>query len=144
MNNISTSFNIAQPRYFHLALIVITLFGILAQVFHFHLTIGSDDQKWILTAQDCGVWANPEGLHPVYYTRLGFSCLINAWGGLAGGVTLEYSAVLMFILAAASTIMVGYAARSAFGVATGSAAAITYAAHPLVILFFLVCMPDVL
>lgn len=144
MTNTRTILDAIKPRQFHLTLIVIMLFGILVQLFHFHLTIGSDDQRWVLTAQDCGVWENSAGLHPVYYSRLGFSCLIKAWGGLAGGVTLEHSAVLMFILAAATTMMVGYAARTAFGSATGVAAATTYAAHPLVILYGVVTLPDVL
>lgn len=133
-----------QPGRFHLALIVITLFGVLAQLFHFHLTIGSDDQRWVRTAQDCGVWENSAGLPAVYYSRVGFSCLIKAWGGLTGGVTLEHSAVLMFILAAATTMMVGYAARTAFDSATGVTAATVYAAHPLVILNGVITLPDVL
>lgn len=144
MDKVRTNAYALQPRRFLIALIVITLFGVLAQVFHFHLTIGSDDQRWVGTAQDCGLWENPDRLHPVYYSRLGFSCLIKAWGGLTGGVTLEHSAVLMFILAAATTIMVGYAARTAFGNATGVTAAAVYAAHPLVILYGAITLPDVL
>lgn len=134
-----------SARKFLVTLITIVLVGALFQLFHHHITIGSDDQRWIITAQDCGEWKNPGDLIPVYYQRLGFSCLIKSWGTIVGGVTLEYSTILMFILAAATTMMLGYSAKVAgFGSVAGIATAAIYAFHPFVILYGALNLPDVL
>jgi dolichyl-phosphate-mannose-protein mannosyltransferase len=121
-------------------LFVIVLVGILMRVFHFHLTIGVDDQRWIIAAGEFGS-DQPHLLRPVYYSRIVWRAVLAAWGA-PWGLSLGTSAVLMFSLSCLSISLVAQGARVAFGPLAGLFAAAIYATHPLLIVYDVATLPD--
>jgi len=111
------------------ALMAIVLLGVLVRMYHFQLTMGCDDQLYIITAESLGE-PYQEDVPAVFYPRILWRAVLAAWGSLAG-LSLETTAVLMFLLSAAATVMVAQAARTAFGNLAGLLAALVYATLPL-------------
>ena len=115
-------------RYYLLLLAIIGL-GMIARIYHGHWAVGGgDNQRWIIAAREVG---NPLGtVPPVYYMR-GVSSLVLYWWGALFGLRLESTAVLMFLLAAATIFLVAQSGRFVFGSWTGLFAAAFYALHPV-------------
>lgn len=132
---------LTATRYALLLALVIAL-SLLARYVHFPLTVGSDDQKWIIVARTIAE-GGEHTLQPAYYSRLLWTWLLIAWGAL-GSLTLEWSAVLMFLLSALTTLVVAESGRAAFGARAGLLAGSIYAFHPLALVYDTVTLPDVL
>lgn len=133
-------FDLSTPSGFFLTLAVILLAGVIIRLFHFHLTIGSDDQRWIMTARQLGGTHDP-GMHPVYYGRVLWRLFLFVWG-IPWGLTLQTTAPLMFLLSCYSTWITGLAGRFAFGPRAGILAAGIYAAHPIMVVYDVQTLPD--
>jgi len=130
----------APPRNYWLLLAAITVTGLAIRLLHFSVAFGSDDQVWVNVAREISIGAVRSD-EPVYYTRLLWTWLLIFWGRL-GSLTLEWTAVLMFLLGGLTTVFIAQAARTAFDVRAALFAAIAYAAHPLAVTFDAVTLPD--
>lgn len=135
-----------SPRRYYALLLGVIAVSALFQGFHFHLSAGSDDQRWIIAARELGAGSadNPYGIHPVYYSRIVWRAVLALWGILSGGLSLESSGVLVFLLSAVSTLMVAESARIAFGVRAALLASAIYATHPLTIVYSVINNSDTL
>ena len=129
----------ATRRYYAQLLIVIAI-GVLARLFYFDLSIGSDDQLWIASAREFGTPPSTH-LHGIYQGRILFRLVLYLWGLLVG-LSLETSAVVMFALSCITTWMVAETGRAAFGRRAGVLAAAVYTTHPLVISMDVIALPD--
>ena len=88
-------------------LVTVTAVGLAARLFYFRLTIGSDDQLWILSARQLFSDRVPD-LSAAYYARIVWRLVLRLWG-LPFGVSLESSAVLMFLLYLLTLLAVAHA-----------------------------------
>jgi len=111
----------------------ITAVGLAARLFYFRLTIGSDDQRWILSARQLFSDRVPD-LGAEYYARIVWRLVLRLWG-LPFGVSLESSAVLMFLLYLLTLLAVAHVTRVAFGREAAVVAAAVLATHPLNLLW---------
>lgn len=130
----------SEERHYYLLLLAILGIGILARLFHFHLTLGSDDQRYIIAARR--LMGDREIVLPsVYYGRIVWRWILALWGWWPG-LTLESSAALMFLLSCISILSIAQAARMTFGIRAGLLAAAVYATHPLTVLYDVYTLPD--
>jgi hypothetical protein len=124
---------------FYLLLAAIIGVGALFRLYHFHLTIGNDDQRWIAAAREFGY---PQSTVPrVYYSRILFSAVLHLWGEIFG-FRLESTAVLMFLFSALTTLLISQSGRLLFGHLAGLIAAAFYALHPLAVVQDVMTLPD--
>jgi hypothetical protein len=121
-------------------LVTVTAIGLAARLFYFRLTIGSDDQRWVLSARQLFSDRAPD-LGTEYYARIVWRFVLRLWG-LPFGVSLESSAVLMFLLYLVAIFAVAYVARVAFGREAAVVAAAVVATHPLNLLWDTTVLPD--
>lgn len=127
-------------RHYGLPLATIVIGGLAIRFLHFSLALGSDDQVWVTVAREI----SSDAVHtdePVYYTRLVWTWLLILWGAL-GALTLEWTAVLMFVLSALTILFIAAAALAAFGTRAALLAALVYAAHPLAVSYDTATLPD--
>jgi 4-amino-4-deoxy-L-arabinose transferase-like glycosyltransferase len=113
----------------------------LVRLYHFDITIGSDDQRYIIAARSL-VQQEPIQLNELMYVRIGFRAFLAATTSLLGGVTLDHAAYVMFFLSSASTLLVGLIAREVSGPAASLIAAAMHATLPLNILWDVVTLAD--
>ncbi|MBN1588325.1 MAG: glycosyltransferase family 39 protein [Pirellulales bacterium] len=130
-----------DTRRYVLTLVAILIVGALFRLFHLHLSIGGDDQTWVITARDLFGHANDGSIQECYYSRTLFRSLLAVWGSMFG-LSLETTCVLMFVLSAMTTVMVSQCARLLFGAGAGLAAAAIYATHPILVVYDVVTRPD--
>jgi hypothetical protein len=121
-------------------LATVTAIGLAARLFYFRLTIGSDDQRWVLSARQLFADRVPD-LGTEYYARIVWRFVLRLWG-LPFGVSLESSAVLMCLLYLVAIFAVAYVARVAFGREAAVVAAAVVATHPLNLLWDTTTLPD--
>ena len=121
-------------------LATVTAIGLAARLFYFRLTIGSDDQRWVLSARQLFADRVPD-LGTEYYARIVWRFVLRLWG-LPFGVSLESSAVLMCLLYLIAIFAVAYVARVAFGREAAVVAAAVVATHPLNLLWDTTTLPD--
>lgn len=133
--------NATNPRYWIFLLLIIAV-GALTQLAHYQPTIGSDDQRWLIIAQNINTGEYTD-LHPVYHSRILWTFLLALWS-LGGNLTLEGIAPLLFILNGITAIAVAETARCSFGRSAGLIAASIYATHPFTLLYNTIALPDVL
>jgi len=128
----------ATGRYWVLLLVIVVV-GTLLRLYHFRVTIGCDDQAYLIASRSLGEAPYP-GVSPYIYTRILWTSVLAAWGAVAGS-SLQSSAILMLLLGACTTCMVAEFARRAFGAAAGLLAALFYATQPLNVLFDVLTLP---
>ena len=121
-------------------LVTVTAVGLAARLFYFRLTIGSDDQLWILSARQLFSERVPD-LSAAYYARIVWRVVLRLWG-LPFGLSLESTAVLMFLLYVVAVCGVAHAARLAFGREAAIVAAAVLATHPLNLLWDTTTLAD--
>ncbi|MCI0421148.1 MAG: glycosyltransferase family 39 protein, partial [Acidobacteria bacterium] len=125
---------------YYLILLLILLIGMLGRGFHFYLTLGSDDQRWIIAARALtGTESVSIPVH--FYPRIVWRCVLALWG-LPWGLTLEISAILMFLLAAISIVLVALIARLLFSERASLLAAAFHATYPINVQFDPTTLPD--
>jgi len=127
-------------RAYWLMLLAIVALGILFRLYHFRLSMGCDDQVYLIASRSLGEPPHP-GISPYIYARIVWTSVLAAWGAVAGS-SLQSSAVLMLLLGACTTCMVAEFARRAFGAGAGLLAAVFYATQPLNVLFDVLTLPD--
>jgi len=126
-------------RKYHVLLAGIVLLGILGRCAHFYLTIGSDDQRYIIAARELG---RPQSMaDPTYYHRVVFRLALAIWG-VPFGLSLKSSAVLMFLLACLSILLVALITKRIFGPQASLLAALLQATYPINVLWDVVTLPD--
>ena len=135
----NNALEITGRRYYGL-LLAIVFVGVLLRVFHFQLTLGMDDQKWIIAARELGT-DHSGVVFPIHYCRILWRCLLAGWGAVFG-LSLDTTALLMFGLSCLSTLMVAQGARVAFGSVAALFAAAIYATHPLLVVYDAATLPD--
>ena len=121
-------------------LATVTAIGLAARLFYFRLTIGSDDQRWVLSARQLFADRVPD-LGTEYYARIVWRFVLRLWG-LPFGVSLESTAVLMFVLYLVTIFAVAYVTRVVFGREAAVVAAAVVATHPLNLLWDTTTLPD--
>src|SRR5262249_16147504 len=97
-------------------------------------------QRWIIAARELFA-PQTIHLHPIYYGRISWRAVLALWGA-PWGVTLETSAVLMFLLSGLTMVATAAAATRLAGRAAGLLAALVYATHPLAVLTDVLPLPD--
>jgi len=132
--------SILQRRQYVAWLLAIVSVGLAARVFYFRLTIGSDDQRWILAARQLFSERTLD-LSAEYYARVVWRAVLRLWGG-PFGLSLESTAVLMFLLYLVTTFAVAHAARVTFGRDAAVVAAAVLATHRLNVLYDTTALPD--
>jgi len=135
----ATGSPMVAPCYWAILLGIIT-FGVLIRLFHFRLSMGCDDQVYLILSQHLGDAPRPD-VPAACYTRMLWRCVLAVWGSLVG-FSLERSAVLMFLLSCITTVTVAEFTRRAFGAGAGLWAAAVYATHPLCVIFDTLTLPD--
>jgi len=130
---------LSQRQYFAW-LGAVAAIGLAARLFYFRLTIGSDDQRWVLSARQLFSDRVPD-LGTEYYARIVWRFVLRLWG-LPFGVSLESTAVLMFLLYLVAIFAVAYATRAAFGREAAVVAAAVLATHPLNLLWDTTTLAD--
>ncbi len=130
----------AEPARYRVWLALIVLGGLAARLLHVSVALGSDDQVWIKVAREISAHAVHTD-EPVYYTRLVWTWILILWG-LLGSLSLEWTAVLMFVLSGLTTVFIAEGTRTAFDTRSALLAAVVYAAHPLAITFDAYTLPD--
>lgn len=123
-------------------LVLVIVVGVIGRLVHFHLALGSDDQRWIIAAHEVMNHSN-HTLDPVAYSRVLWTWALVAWGRLFG-LTLESTAVLMFLLSCLTIVFVAEAARALFSSSAALLAAAVYATHPIAVMYDVQTLPDVL
>lgn len=102
----------AEPARYRVWLALIVLGGLAARLLHVSVALGSDDQVWIKVAREISAHAVHTD-EPVYYTRLVWTWILILWG-LLGSLSLEWTAVLMFVLSGLTTVFIAEGTRTAF------------------------------
>jgi len=115
---------------FWLLLVAVVASGVALRLLHMAPAMGSDDQRWILTARHFAGTGGTPDLSPVYFTRAVFLALLALWGKIAT-ISIPGVVPLMLLIGALTTILVGLGGRAAFDPTTGLLAAGLYAVHPL-------------
>jgi hypothetical protein len=115
--------------------------GALVRLFHFDVTIGSDDQAYVIAARQL-VGHDPVPLWEGMYSRIGWRAFLALSTWPLGGPTLERTAVVMFLLSSGATLLVGLIARDLFGRGASLFAAALHATWPIGVLFDVVTLAD--
>src|SRR5271166_4859722 len=129
-----------SSRRYTMILLAIVFVGLAARLFHFNLATHSDEQHYIVFARQLSGPVPLPILH-FFTTRILWGWMLNLWGQL-GGLNLEWTAVLMFLFAAASIVLVAMIAKRVFGQATGLVAAAIQATYFINLRYDIMVTPD--
>ena len=129
----------ATARYFTLLSLVVVS-GLVGRLFHFYWTLGSDDQRWIIAARTL-TGTEKVSIPAHYYGRILWRWTLAIWG-LPWGLSLQSSAVLMFLLAGTSIVLVGLVTRLLFSERASLLAAALHATYPINVQFDPATLPD--
>jgi hypothetical protein len=116
-----------STRRYTIWLLAIVALGMAGRLFHFNLATNSDEQHYIVFARQLS-GPVPVPVLRTFTTRIVWSWTLNLWGRI-GGLNLEWTAVLMFLLSAASIVLVTMIAKRVFGQAAGLVAAAIQATY---------------
>ncbi len=116
-----------STRRYTLILLAIVAVGMAARLFHFNLATNSDEQHYIVFARQLS-GSVPLPIQHFFTTRILWGWTLNLWGRLCA-LDLEWTAVLMFLFAAASIVLVAMIAKRAFGQAAALVAAAVQATY---------------
>lgn len=128
-------------RKFWLALIALLLTGVAVRLLHHGPGMGSDDQRWILSAQHFITEGEKPQIQLVYFTRSVFLAILALWGQVTD-FTVASALPLMLAMSCAATAVLAMTARSLYGNGAGLLTAALYCLHPLVVKFDTYVLPD--
>ena len=129
-----------SPRRYTLTLLAIVAVGMAARLFHYNLATNSDEQHYIVFARQLSGPVPLPILH-FFTTRILWGWTLNLWGRLCA-LDLEWTAVLMFLFAAASIVLVAMIAKRVFGPAAGLVAAAIQATYFINLRYDIMVTPD--
>jgi Dolichyl-phosphate-mannose-protein mannosyltransferase len=116
-----------STRRYTISLLLIVAVGMAGRLFHFNLATNSDEQHYIVFARQLS-GPVPVPILRTFTTRIVWGWTLNLWGRLCA-LNLQWTAVLMFLFAAASIVLVAMIAKRVFGPAAALVAAAIQATY---------------
>jgi hypothetical protein len=128
-------------RTYWLVLTGIIALGVVLRLFYFDVTIGSDDQRYIIAARKF-VGADPSPMSDAYLMRIGWRAILAAGTSALGEISLDRAAYFLFFLSTLSAVLLALLTRTLFGDVASWIAVALHATLPVNMLFDVVCLSD--